>query len=304
MTKISRLIQLLPCARLQDFPTHLNGHLAAGVLANWTAAWHPSLISATGSAPIVFGTDKTSVEDEHEQDPDLDSFENEPDEPPPSFDAEFWRDSLVFVPEISLESIVQGFAAKAVGENARLITGMTDRNEIIQRAFHLVDAPAAPEQTSNGLEGRVQDFYALAYAYLQIQLLTRKIRFSSNLDQVAFDKRLVAAAKAFSDSDDSLCDAEINSCYDLLLEEKNNYYPVKPTLIDLVLTTPKTVGARFEKETDGKHVVNFLMAWQPSATPPKTNSNQNWMSGKRRSSVETKWSCRILCCLPKRRCDS
>ncbi len=264
MKKISRLILLLPNSRLEDFPTHLKGDLASGILSNWTAAWHPLLVCAAQSAPVVFGADKTSV-DEEDKDTNSDaaSFEDEPEEHAPSFDADFWKDSLVFVPEISLENIAEGFAAKAVGENARLVTGMIDRDEIIRRSFQLTELTPTPEgntsQTTNRTQGE-QEFYSLAYAYLQIQLMTRKIRYSSNLDQAAFDQKLVEAAQAFTDDDATTCDAAISDCYDLLLEEKNNYYPVQPTLIDLVLTTPTTLGTRLEQELDSNHIVNFLLS--------------------------------------------
>lgn len=264
MKKISRLIQLLPYSRLDDFPTHLQGELADGVLAHWTAAWHPLLISAAGSAPVIYGADQTSFDNPSAA--AFSNFETDSTQPPEStedFDAEFWRDSLVFVPEISLESIAEGFAARVVAGNASLITGMTDRNQIIQRAGQLLNTDCATKPKSQSASNRVKDFFALAYAYLQIQLLTRKIRYSSNLDQAAFDSTLVEAAHAFADDNDAKCDAAIGVCYDFLLEEKNNYYPVKPTLIDLVLTTPKLAGAKlqsqFQRELDSKHVTNFLM---------------------------------------------
>ena len=257
MKKISRLIQLLPDLRLEDFPTHLKGNWASGLLANWSAAWHPLLISAAGLAPVVCGRDQTSVDEDDDE--HLEIFEAEPEDSPIGFDADFWRDSLVFVPEISLESIAHGFAARAIEVNASLVTGMSNRAEIFHRVCQLIEIPPEAKERHQISADRVEDFYALAYAYLQIQLLTRKIRYSSNLDQAAFDKRLVAAANACVNSDDQTCESEINACYDLLLEEKNNYYPVKPTLIDLVLTTPKTVGQKFDKELDSNHVTNFLM---------------------------------------------
>lgn len=260
MKNFSRIIQLLPYFRLEDFPTHLKGDLAAGILSNWTAAWHPLLISAAESAPVIFGADQTSVDEEDEDaDSSITSFEDEPEGRSPNFDAEFWKDSLVLVPEISLESIAEGFAAKAVGENARIVSGMVDRREIVQRAFELTEVTPAPQGNTCQSPNRVQEFYSLAYAYLQIQLLTRKIRYSSNLDQEAFDQKLVEAAQAFANDDTTTCDAAIGACYDFLLEEKNNYYPVQPTLIDMVLTTPKTLGARFDQELDAQHTVNFLM---------------------------------------------
>lgn len=263
MKKISRIIQLLPNTRLEDFPTHLKGDLAAGVLSNWTAAWHPLLIAAAESAPVIFGADLTAVDD-HDEDADADdtNFEDEPEHHASGFDAEFWKNSLVFVPEISLESIAEGFAAKAVGENARLVTGMIDRREIIQRSFQLTGLTPAFQGNVATSADRVQEFYSLAYAYLQIQLLTRKIRYSSNLDQKAFDQKLVEAAQAFANDDDSTCAAAISACYDLLLEEKSNYYPVQPALIDLVLTTSKTLGPRFDQELESDHVVNFLITGQ------------------------------------------
>ena len=263
MKKIARLIQLLPSSRLEDFPTHLKGELAAGILSNWTAAWHPLLISAAQSAPVIFGADQTAVdEDHHHTDSSTDGSETDSDDHPNGFDSNFWKDSLVLVPEISLEGIAEGFAAKAVGENARLVTGLVDRTEIIERSFQLVGLTPAPHDNPPQSSGGEQAFYSLAYAYLQIQLLTRKIRYSSNLDQDAFDQNLVTAAQAFAANDIPSTDAAISACYDLLLEEKNNYYPVQPTFIDLVLTTPKTLGARFDNELASQHIVNFLMTGQ------------------------------------------
>ena len=60
MKKISRVINLLPCPNLDDFPTHHQGQDAASLLANWTAAWHPELIAATGSRPLWCSTEQTA----------------------------------------------------------------------------------------------------------------------------------------------------------------------------------------------------------------------------------------------------
>src|SRR3990170_8965940 len=48
---IRRASLILPCSRLDDFPTHLTGDEAADLLAAWTALWHPALIAATGALP-------------------------------------------------------------------------------------------------------------------------------------------------------------------------------------------------------------------------------------------------------------
>ena len=61
MKKISRVINLLPCSNLDDFPTHHKGLDAESLLANWTVAWHPELIAATGSRPLWCSTEQTDA---------------------------------------------------------------------------------------------------------------------------------------------------------------------------------------------------------------------------------------------------
>src|SRR5688500_9666906 len=48
---LRRATLILPCHRLDDFPTHLTGERASEVLAGWTALWHPALIAAIGAIP-------------------------------------------------------------------------------------------------------------------------------------------------------------------------------------------------------------------------------------------------------------
>ena len=79
---------------------------------------------------------------------------------------------------------------RAAQQNAVYITTAGDRPAILERALQAVDGPGI-------LEGDlVQDFLALGYAFLQIQLLTRQMRYSSSLDEVNFNQHLLAAAQA------------------------------------------------------------------------------------------------------------
>src|SRR5688572_27600548 len=48
---IRRTSILLPCDRLENFPTYLNSQEAADLLAAWTSLWHPALVAATGRLP-------------------------------------------------------------------------------------------------------------------------------------------------------------------------------------------------------------------------------------------------------------
>ncbi len=299
MKKISRVINLLPCLNLDDFPTHHRDEDAESLLANWTAAWHPQLIAASGSRPLWCSTDQTAnPSPEHpdthphddfpsaEVDPyfaDLHSGDLSEDEsqanvhnsphaqtsydgspfslsspttgntagtgPPP-----LWRDSVLLIPTIATSSLAEGFGATAAPFAAAMVAAQTDRTQIIA-----ILSEKLKLRTDDLMEKWADEFYALGYAWLQVQLLTRKIRYSSNLDQIRFDNALIKAAQAVSAGEEDQANSQLTACYDTLMEEKNNYYPVKPDLIDLVLTTPKTLGKSFQAEVRQSHCGNYLM---------------------------------------------
>ncbi|NCA12038.1 hypothetical protein EBR56_09580, partial [bacterium] len=48
---LERIVVFLPCHSLDDFPTWLDEREADGLLAAWTAAWHPALIAGVGCVP-------------------------------------------------------------------------------------------------------------------------------------------------------------------------------------------------------------------------------------------------------------
>jgi alpha-mannosidase len=306
MKRISRVINLLPCPNLDDFPTHYKGKDAESLLANWTAAWHPELIAATGSRPLWCSTEQTAPENVRsdtnesaelevtETDPyfsDLYTEEgieqtptgdhNGPHAPEPYDGSPFqitgqtgnvgasefggdaqepetdslWQNCVLFIPTVSTSSLHEDFAASAATSTAAMVAGQTDRDEIIERISGLLEL-----RSDEMIRQWADEFYALGYAWLQVQLLTRKIRYSSNLNQTRFDSALVNAALAVVSEDYQTAEDEITTCYDTLMEEKNNYYPVKPDLIDLVLTSPQTLGESFAAEVIKSHPSSFLMS--------------------------------------------
>jgi alpha-mannosidase len=79
------------------------------------------------------------------------------------------------------------------------------------------------------------DFAALGYAFLQLQLLTRRLRYSNTLDESAFAERVISAAAAFISKDEPTAKEQLHAAFDLLLAERNRYYPVEAQLVELVL---------------------------------------------------------------------
>lgn len=259
MKQLSHLVIILPCHSLEDFPTHYRGDDAADLLTCWTSLWHPALIATTESIPQWMSADYGDpVWQSHHDDWD------HPEESAIGDDDTDTADSfpLVVLPQVS-ESICPSDLLMQAENDGVVVSQPQHRLHVAQQAAEsCVSTAKLLEQTSQEAQ---LDFYALGYAFLQVQLMTRQLRYSSNLDEQAFENAVVAAAKAAIESDanrQSETSAEdlLIRCFDILLDEKNAYYPVDPQLCDVVLMTETTLGAslseELKQESDAK---NFLL---------------------------------------------
>ena len=80
------LLILLPCHSLEDFPVHHEGEDAQGLLAGWTALWHPQLLA-----------EAQSIVRWHRM-----------DDPP-----EELADRLIVIPKVSDQELPTGFVDRA-----------------------------------------------------------------------------------------------------------------------------------------------------------------------------------------------
>ena len=212
---IRRTSIILPCAQLEDLPTHLTGREAADLLAAWTALWHPALIAAAGTLPGWHPADAP---------PDPSTLEGE----------------LVLLPTASRQRLPGDWrdrAGAANPQNPPLVEAVASRDETLAAALYAaeVDSSHVPADT-------VADFLALGYAYLQVELLTRAMRYTSVLDTDQFTGATVAAARAAVANDQELEQAEIARAFDLLADARNHLYAVDFYVVDLTLLAASTLG--------------------------------------------------------------
>ena len=66
---------------------------------------------------------------------------------------------------------------------------------------------------------------------MQVELLTRQMRYASNLDEVYFNNTILAAAQAYVDADQQKTKELLQSCFDVLGEERDHFYPVDAHLM-------------------------------------------------------------------------
>ena len=207
---------LLPSHSLEDFPTYHSGKDADSLLANWTVAWHPTLIARSKKMP---------------------SWENAETLP------EDLADSLFLVPTVSRDCLPFNAQQQVESQGGRMLVGFADRQR-------LVDAIFDAEDIEDFVKLATPDFFALGYVFLQVQLMTRQLRGTSNLDQAAFEASLVAAAEACAHHDKESMQQHLQRCFDLVIEEKNNYYPVPSSFIELILVAETTIGSSLKRQLE------------------------------------------------------
>lgn len=206
---------ILPGYHLEDFPTHLAGERAAELLSAWTSLWHPSLLAETGVLPAWHPAGAP---------PDPDMLEGE----------------LVIAPHLSRERLptdwVERFGA-TVPRNPVLIEPFPSREKTLIAVLEA--ASLDPQAVDRDLAG---DFFALGYAYLQIELLTRVMRHTTLLNVENFCEAAIEAARAAVQGDRDGAHDNLSRAFDLLSDARNHYYPVDYYLLDVTLAAPSTLG--------------------------------------------------------------
>ncbi len=184
----------------EDFPAHHTGQPAAELLACWTALWDPAVLDRCRTVPAWQRIDQI---------------------PEPAAGA------VILVPKFA-ESLLTGEQQGRLSElGGQYLVGGADRQECVTDILQSI-GPAARQPTQR----QRRDFYALGYCFLQIQLMTRQLRYVSTLDDSLFQKRLLTAVDALSRAADADCRASLQGCFDQLVEERNRYYPTNASLVD------------------------------------------------------------------------
>ena len=225
--KFDEVIVLLPCQSLEEFPSHLQGADAEGLLAGWSAIWHPALLAATGRLPTWRKAEA----------------------------AETMAGKLIVVPAAAERVMAEGMVARAQAEGGHLIRGLHRRPEIVAALLAALGEVGHGETAAQQLVAHanvapqlVDDFLALGTCYLYGELLSRRMRYSSTVDESRLQTHALAAATAAVANDVEAARRELALAFAVLVEGRGRYYPVDASLVDLTLVANTTLGASLRKE--------------------------------------------------------
>ncbi len=88
----------------------------------------------------------------------------------------------------------------------------------------------------------VDGFFALGLAFLLTELLTRRMRYMSRIDETAFQEKVVAAATAASNDETAGASEALTRAFEILMEARAHFYPVDTNLLDFALVAETTIG--------------------------------------------------------------
>ncbi|MDZ4851233.1 MAG: hypothetical protein SGI77_18245, partial [Pirellulaceae bacterium] len=188
------------------------------------------------------------------------------------------ENGLILCPSSSSASIDTPLSERLDTQGCQLIFGESDRNKTLLQIDGLVggqlsnvrqsiDASADSGNSDSSeldLTGSpkqpigIEDFYALGFAYLMLQALTRKVHYSSNLDVVLMADQAKSASMAYIANDVAECERWLQSCYDQLSQERDRYFTQSANLLELTLLAPSTLGRSLVQQLESSHPQNLL----------------------------------------------
>jgi alpha-mannosidase len=227
MDKLNELVFLLPDYELEGFPRSLPNDQAGQVLSGWVGLWHPVLMCGAGRIPRWHQASRLPSE----------------------------LLAIVFVlPPIS-KQVISASAAEEIAQAGGLLLEPEESWEVFQD--RLVAQFPGLEISSLAHELR-PEFAALGYAFLQVQLMTRQLRYTSNLDVAMFEEQVLIAAEAAMDNDAARARQYLQSAFDALGQERDHYYSNEAHLLDVTLLADTTLGKSLDRQLSDPAPTSFI----------------------------------------------
>lgn len=226
--KFDELAILLNSHTFQDFPVHATGPEAESLLTSWTALWHPRLVAHASRMPTWYRSDL-----------------------PPQND----RPRLLALPQNQLLSSPDLLEREVTNAGGQVV-----RDALTRDAFF---AQLGPEFSASNASLQDQDlaadFFALGFAYLQVEMLTRHMRQSSRIQQTDFEQHLLQAARAAVQGEQDAARQGLQTCFDFLSQERDHYYAVDVYLLDVALLARPQCGAALVRQLTESPRTNLIM---------------------------------------------
>jgi alpha-mannosidase len=226
--KFEQLVSLLPCQSLEDFDLQRKEDDAEQLLSGWSTLWHPLLLASAQALPRWL-----------------------PATSPPPEPSNY----LVLLPDCCQPSLPEDWLRQAESAGACVLRNLPHRDDMLAAALERLDT-----DRPNVDADLAADFLALGFCHLQVELLTRKLRYMSNLDEGSLQTAALQAADEALQGNVEASRRHLQSAFDRLHEAREYFYPTEARLLDLTLVAPSTLGAALQAELSSGLPRNLLVA--------------------------------------------
>ncbi len=261
MTQLKRSIFVIPSSALEDLPARMGHELATDFLCGWTAQWDPRLLESLGTLPEWKKADGSSL--------DLNA-------------------SLVLCPEVSKSKLEVPIREQLQMNQCSIIESQfLTRPQLVETLIASL-RPSREDQveSSQQVPLLVEDFYALGYAVLQVQILARKLRYSWNIDWIIFTEQVLSAARASLGQDAEETERWLQASFDSLSQERDRYCSQQAYLLDVVLLATSTLGQSLDRQLKVEHPFNVIATSQLLGSLKEKNVDAATMLSQRIANKE------------------
>ena len=209
------MISLIPSYSLEDFSLYRKSSEVDEIFSAWSALYHPALVAHFDEAPRWEAAGSPSTGKTRK---------------------------LIVIPPCAEYLVSRTWIKSAEAEGAIVIRHIADRDEILKIAFEKIGISPSPSQEEESLTSQelsqtyddgAESFLAAGLGVLLEELITRKLRYMSNLDQVSFNTRIVDAAKAHMSGNVQEREKNLQKAFDLLTTSKEYFFPTATKFLDL-----------------------------------------------------------------------
>jgi alpha-mannosidase len=223
-----QLVVLLPSDSFETFELHRKEEDAEQLLSAWSALWHPLLLAKAGAIPR------------------WQPASNPPQEP---------SGCLIVLPECCEPLLPEDWLARAEAAGAHVLRRLHHRNQLVAAALDRLGEDRAKIDPD-----LVGDFFALGFCHFQIEVLTRKLRYMSNIDESSLQTAALAAADAAIKGDLTAAREHLQTAFDRLHDAREYFYPTEARLLDLTLVAESTMDASLRSELTSGIPRNLLVS--------------------------------------------
>lgn len=221
---------LLPCQSLENLSLDQSDENAEELLTAWSAPFHPAIVATA---------ERTHRWMAAANPPDANTLEN----------------ALVFLPKTSESLLPEKWLAEAEAAGVIVIRNLDDRDRVVSKVLAMLETP--PPSIDPEI---IADFFAVGFCQFIVELLTRKLRYMSGLDEEQFQRNVVAAAEYAIKGDADTTHDKLQSAFDQLSHAREYFYPSEASFIDLTLVAASTLGTDLAQELRRSAAVNLLIS--------------------------------------------